>query len=348
MVINTLQKIVQNPDSLSDVEFDDYLSHIQANKLSKHEVVSFLTALSARPPDTTSIVRFVRYIENNYPNKRLLYEDKLINIVGTGGGISTFNISTTAAILASSAGAKVLKSGSYSYNSKSGSLDVIKSLGIATTSKTEIIEYLLSKIGIAFISNDAYSPFLKRLAVSIQPIPFKHIGGFVNFAGPLLCPFATDGQVTGVSNIGYLETMSHAMEELNRKNSIVVHAEMGMDEFSSIGNNHYILIDEHGLKTKDLFDHTRFSFVDKNTDMLMGGSPDYNAEYTKKILSGDIKGAASETVLLNSASILVLAGKVDSFEEGVKLLQDLINKGYAEKQFRKIVEISQVVKKGDF
>jgi anthranilate phosphoribosyltransferase len=346
MMISTLQKIVQNPDSLSDKEFDDYLSHIQENKLSKHEVVSFLTAFSARPPDSTNIVRFVRYIENNYPKKRLLCEDKLINIVGTGGGISTFNISTTAAILASSAGVKVLKSGSYSYNSKSGSLDVIKSLGIATTSKPEIIEYMLSKIGIAFISNDAYSPFLKRLAVSILPIPFKYIGGFVNIAGPLLCPYETTGQVTGVSKIEYLETMSDAMEELNRKNSIVVHAEMGMDEFSSIGNNHYIKIDKHGLKTKESFNHKRFNFVDNNVAMLMGGNPDYNADYTKKILSGKIKGAASETVLLNSASILVLAEKADSFEEGVKILQDLINKGDAEKQFRKIVEISQVVNQG--
>jgi anthranilate phosphoribosyltransferase len=346
MMINTLQKIVQNPDSLSDEEFDDYLNQIQANTLSKHEVVSFLTAFSARPPDSTSIVRFVRYIENNYPKKRLFCEDKLINIVGTGGGISTFNISTTAAILASSAGAKVLKSGSYSYNSKSGSLDIIKSLGISTTSKPEIIEYLLSKIGIAFISNDAYSPFLKRLAVSIQPIPFKYIGGFVNIAGPLLCPYETAGQVTGVSKIEYLEIMSHAMELLNRKNSIVVHAEMGMDEFSSIGKNHYIIIDEHGSKTTDSFNHTRFNFVDKNIDMLMGGSPDYNAEYTKKILSGEIKGAASETVLLNSASILLLAGKVDSFGEGVKILQDLINDGSAEKQFRKIVEVSKVVNQG--
>lgn len=346
MSARILQKLVCDPDSLTEEEFFQYLSCIENNDLSGPEVASFLTALSARPLDALSLVRFVRYINSHYPLKALPHENKLINIVGTGGGRQTFNISTTAAILASSAGAKVLKSGSYSYNSQSGSLDVLRSLGISATCDSDVIEFMLEKTGIAFLSADGYSPLLRRIAISILPIPFKHIGRFVNLAGPLLCPFSTSGQVTGVASNDVLYTLSQAMAELDRTNSIVVHADIGMDEFSSIGTNHYIYIDQRKNFHPLSCNNETFNFTGSNQSALDGSGPEHNARYTKKILSGEIEGAACETVLLNSAAVLLLAEEVNTLKEGVAISHEAIKSGIAEDHLKKVIKLSNSLGKG--
>ncbi len=192
-----LKKIIRNSDDISIEDYFSFLQKVIENKADKSEVIAFVAALSAKPLRVKDLVYFVRFIESVSPPKEILNSNQAINIVGTGGGIATFNISTTSAFIASAAGAKVLKSGSYRYNSQSGSLDVLTALGLNIHLNLQALEKMLAETGIGFINPNMYSPLLRRLAIAILPLELKDIGGFINTIGPLICPVHVKGQIRG-------------------------------------------------------------------------------------------------------------------------------------------------------
>ena len=345
MPLSVLQKVIGNSDSLQTEEYFNYLDDILHGRLSGQEVAAFLATLAAKPLNEEDIVRFVGYMDRTFPRRQLADSTNTVNIVGTGGGIETFNISTTAAFVASAAGAVVLKSGSYSYNSRSGSLDVLSALGISPTRDPHALEDMLDAIGLAFVSPDSYAPLLKRMAISILPLPFKQIGKFINTIGPMLCPYITTGQVTGVARKEHLSVLAGAMCRLERTNSVVVHAEIGMDEFSSIGNNHYIVVGKDGDMRHHACSGTGLGFQNAELKALEGGSPQTNARLLNEILCGELSGAARDTVLLNSAAMLHVAGVVSSFESGIELAKDALKSGLAKEKLRLVSNFSALTSK---
>jgi len=169
-------------------------------EIRSKSTIAFLVALAARPLTHATMVNFVSYVRRVSPRTAFAGVSSAVNIVGTGGGPSTFNISTAAAFVASAAGATVVKSGSRAYNSASGSMDVLRALGVTLPTDAVEAARMLARTGLSFVSESHSSPVLRRLVMSVLPLSFRDVGGFINTVGPFLCPYEVSGQVFGVAH----------------------------------------------------------------------------------------------------------------------------------------------------
>ncbi len=334
-----LKKITSATTEPGKEEFYTFLDRVMQGSTSRQEVAAFLAGISARPLSKESMINFVSYIQNLSPTQMLAGSEGAVNIVGTGGGIKTFNISTAAAIVASACGAKILKSGSTAYNSQCGSLDVLRALHIPPVkSKTELSE-MIQELGIGFIPSSHYSILLQRLAAIIAPLAFRDIAGFINKVGPLLCPYHVSAQVIGVSQPEYLNIFGEAIAQLDCSKTLLVQAEIGMDEFSSIGTNYCRLID-NSVQSFTL-PNTSDQMSQESINQLTGGDSSTNTAILRDILSGNRKGAARDTVILNSAALLYMSGITQTIDLGIQRANDAIDQGKAMDQLRNIINWGQ-------
>jgi anthranilate phosphoribosyltransferase len=330
-----LRELIGGSTPPEQSEFHAFLDRVMRNEASKSEVVAFLAGLSARPLAPENVKHFVSYYFQMSPAKSLEGSEGAVNIVGTGGGLGTFNISTAVAFVASAAGARVLKSGSAAYSSQCGSLDVLDALGIAMPASESELSDMLGELGIGFVPASHYGPLLKQLIAKTLPLPFRDIAGFVNTIGPLLCPYRVSAQLIGVGRLEHLEVFSEVLSRSNPPKTLLVHAHLGLDEFCSIGVNYCRLIHN---------DVQRFSLFSRNLGFgggspanLKGGTVRENVAILRDVLSGRRKGEARDTVVLNSAALLFLAGVSPSIEDGIQRAAITINDGKAIRHLERVV-----------
>ena len=334
-----LKKLINNSEALPDDEYREFMRKIFGKTISDVAVAAFIAALSAKKATVHDVVSFVQSVLSIAPKIRVGRSDQAINIAGTGGGIATFNVSTTAAFIASAAGTTIIKSGSYRYNSKCGSNEVLKALGLNLNLSLEKFNTMIEELNIGFVNPDLYSPVLKRMAITIQPLQLQEIGQFINMVGPFLCPVQVNAQLIGVPHRPLLDVMGQAAQKLNYKNTAVCWAEIGMDELSSIGNNHVLEI--NGRVRNHVFGPERFGFQNSDPQKLAGGDPHYNAELIRAILKGKIKDEKRDTAALNSAYLLYLSKKTDDLESGLEASMAVLENGMAYKKLEKAVLFSK-------
>lgn len=332
-----LRKITSGTLEASKEEFYTFLDRVMDGDLSRQEVSAFLAGLSARPLSTECILNFVSYVRDLSPPELLPDSEGAVNIVGTGGGIKTFNISTAAAIVASAAGAKILKSGSTAYNSQCGSLDVLRALKVPMLNGKAELADMVRELGIGFIPSSHYCKLFQQLAAMVVPLAFRDVAGFVNKVGPLLCPYQVSAQIIGVSQHAYLSIFSAAVSQLKCPKTLLVRAEIGMDEFSSIGLNHCRLVDGQ-VKSFTFPDTVEGEVSEKSIAQLAGGNISDNTKILHDILKGKRTGIARETVILNSGALLYMAGITPSIDLGIQRASDAIDQGKAKRQLEHIID----------
>lgn len=318
-----------------------FLERLEKNRISRNQALEFLYAMQDRALDCDTMLPFVRHIRKHYPCRQTSRSAVVVNIVGTGGGRSTFNISTTAAFVAAASGAVVIKSGSSSYTSRCGALDLLEAMGINLNISFEQFEHMIAEIGLGFVNPAWYAPILRRLAVAILPETFKTVGGFVNVAGPLLSPVDVGGRLIGVKSSELIDSMAECIHRLGMCNAIVCWSDQGMDEFCSVGNNYFRRVTEDGVGPLE----TDFAGPanDRHLVELEGGTPMQNAAITQSILEGAIQGVKLETVLRNAAYILVLANQAQTIDQGMAMAAEAIRSGRA----RKILEQARRFSSGE-
>lgn len=336
--MSLLREIIRNKTGIKYEEYADYLNSLLDDRSKKSTLTALMAALSAKPLNIDDIVNLVKFVEHESPKQDLSVSDKVINIVGTGGGIASFNISTTATFVAAAAGAMVLKSGSYSYNSKCGSLDLLAKLGINLNTSRESLESMLEELNIGFVSPQMYPPVLRRIAVSVIPLTLREIGGIINTIGPLICPFRVHGQICGVRSHQLVPLFAQALQSLEMKNSISVWSEIGLDEFSAIGINHYSMVKEQ--LTTHRFDPAEFAMNHSNPVEISGGTPEQNIEIMHSILKGKDTTAARDTVVVNAAFMLLLSGQYQSIQDAIIAAKSAINSGSAFQLLQNVIEFS--------
>ncbi|MGH8625744.1 MAG: AMP-binding protein [Gammaproteobacteria bacterium] len=276
------------------------------------------------------------------PNDRLLshaplqFDLSFFDIFASAAGSATFNVSTAVAFVASAAGAKVLKSGSAAYNSSCGSLDVLRALEIPMPEDEAMLADMVCEFGIGFIPASRYTVLLRRMAAIVLPLAFRDVAGFVNTVGPLLCPYQVSVQMIGVSRFEHLDVFSDAVIRLACAKTLLVQAEIGMDELCSIGDNHCRLIDG-GVQSFTL-SAERLGFSGGAASQLAGGDVTLNAVILREILTGRRKGAARDTVVLNSGALLFVAGITPSIEAGIQRCAEAIDDGKAFGQLERLIE----------
>ncbi|MBI3896784.1 MAG: hypothetical protein HY308_00640 [Gammaproteobacteria bacterium] len=341
METKLLRQLLHDSTRVGPDDYADYLAQIEQGRVSAAEIVAFLTALSTKPLQTYDVLQFLRYLRATQA-PLVLRGAPAVNIVGTGGGPATFNISTTASLVASAAGVRVIKSGSRAYKSVSGALDAVEGLGLRTVDSPAEVEAMLNAVGIAFTGVGVYPKLPLKIAKTIFPLSLRTIGGFINKIGPLLCPFALRGQLTGVSNERDMAVLREAACELGLQRYWFAHCRNGMDELASVADA--LLVSTHSDKgTVEPLSPQVLGLHSGALETLLVGSKADSRAMVEAVLVGVAPRAAIETVALNAAFVAWIAsGESIVLRAEIARMIELIRDGHVHQHLLRLRAFPQV------
>lgn len=253
--------------------------------------------------------------------------------VGTGSdGAGTFNISTASAILASACGIPMAKHGNRASSSPCGSADVVEALGIPRPDDPELIRRHLDTQGFAFI----HAPHFN--------LGFANIGGLrrtlgmrtlFNLFGPLLNPVFPKYRLIGVYAVDRMKTTAEILHLLGTENAMVVCSEDGLDEISIAAPTNVLHLKNGKMETYTIAPEDA-GLPRATLDEIRSGSAAENAQTIRDVLSGVERGPKRDTVLLNTAAVLMVAGATDSLKSGTEKIAEVIDSGAATRQLERI------------
>ena len=304
-------------------------------KCGEVEIAGFLTALAAKGETAAEIAGMARALRDHAVPVRPTSKP-VIDIVGTGGdGQSTFNISTTAAIVTAGAGVAVAKHGNRAITSKCGSADLLAGLGVKIDAAPAIIERCIDEAKIGFMFAPSHHPAMKYVQPIRKALGFRTV---FNVLGPLANPAGVTTLIVGVAKPYLLELMGQALKQLGATRAMVVHGD-GMDEFSICGPT-----DIFELRNKQLSSHTvdysDYGIRRARVKELKGESLADNVSITEGILDGSVSGPRRDAVVFNAAAAIMIAGAAAGLEEGIAWANESIDSGKARGALAKLVEIS--------
>jgi anthranilate phosphoribosyltransferase len=248
----------------------------------------------------------------------------LVDTCGTGGGtLSTFNISTAAAMLAAGAGVRIAKHGNRSFTSRSGSADVLEALGVRIETTPAVMERALTDAGITFM----FAPLLHPAMRHVGPIRRElAIPTVMNIVGPLANPARAGRQVVGVADANRVDLIAGALALLGTTRALVVHGAPGMDEVSPLGPTLVREVRDGSVQTWTI-DPAIAGYDGIVPEDLHGGEPAENAALIEQVLRGGGPPAARAAVVLNAAAAIYVADLAPSFERAVEDARSALERG---------------------
>ncbi|HXS34444.1 MAG TPA: anthranilate phosphoribosyltransferase [Solirubrobacterales bacterium] len=307
------------------------LAEIMAGNGSEVQTAAFLIALRAKGetvPELVGLARTMRSLAAPVSTSRT----DLIDTAGTGGGPSTFNISTTAALVAAAAGCAVAKHGNRSNSSRCGSADLLEALGVNIELEPEQVGRCIDEVGFGFM----FAPRHHQAMAHVVPVR-KALGvrTIFNFLGPLTNPAGAPRQLLGVSDRHYQETIAEALVGLGSVRAMVVTADDGVDEISISARTRVIEVDR-GSTEERFVEPGDFGFAEAEPEYVAGGTPEENAAASRAVLGGEA-GPRRHLVLLNAGAAIYVGGKAESLAEGVESAVSALDSGAARELLERLV-----------
>jgi anthranilate phosphoribosyltransferase len=259
----------------------------------------------------------------------------VLDIVGTGGdGAQTVNISTAAAILAASGGARVAKHGNRAFSSLAGSADVLEALGVKIDLSAEKVKQCIDEIGIGF----CFAPNFHPMTHKLRPLR-KQLGvpTTFNLLGPLLNPAKAAHIVLGVMHPTLMPVIAGALKEIGTECSIVVNGN-GLDEISCLGPTQIIKVENNTLEEM-ILDPIELGFSLCKLDDLKGGTATDNAQIILNVLAGQ-RGPIADNIILNAAAGLWIYGLYPSINDAIPAAAENLYNGSALKLLKRWAEFS--------
>lgn len=325
-----------NKENLSYEEAKAVMNEIMSGEASDVQKSAYLTALTMKGETIDEITGSAEEMRNHAV--QLSHEGDVLEIVGTGGDKSdSFNISTTSSLVIASAGVSVAKHGNRAASSKSGAADVLESLGVNITISPQKSAELLQNIGICFLFAQSYHTAMKYVGSIRKELGIRTI---FNILGPLANPASANLQVMGVYDESLVEPLAKVLSNLGVKRALVVYGQDRLDEISASAETSVCEVKDGTFKSYTISPE-QFGLTRCKKEELTGGTPDENAAITKAVLAGE-QGARRTAVVLNAGAGLYVAGKADSIEAGVRLAEELIDSGKAEKKLEEFVKYSNM------
>ena len=312
--------------NLEAAEAEAVFNRFMDGSASQVQMAAFLTALGAKGIASAEIAGGVRALRTAMVTIPARGVDTLVDTCGTGGGtVTTFNISTAAALVAAGAGVRIAKHGNRSFSSKSGSADVLEALGVRIELTPEEMERVLDDIGIVFMFAPLLHPAMRHVGPVRRELGFPTI---MNILGPLTNPAGVTRQVVGVADPSLMGTIAAALRELGHRRALVVHGEPGMDELSPLG------VTSVAELTGDDIREYAVTPEDLGVDLgdvagLAGGEPAENAVLIERVLSGDEQGSARSATVLNAGAAIYVAEEAATLKEGVVTAERALDTGAA-------------------
>jgi anthranilate phosphoribosyltransferase len=307
------------------------LAEIMEGRSSDVQTGAFLIALRAKGetvPELVGLARTMRALATPVQTAR----EDLVDTAGTGGGPSTFNVSTTAALVAAGAGCAVAKHGNRSNTSRCGSADLLEALGVGIELGPEQVGRCIDEVGFGFMFAPRHHAAMAHVVPARKALGVRTI---FNFLGPLTNPAGAQRQLLGVSDRHYQETIAEALLGLGSSRALVVAAEDGVDELSISARTRVIEVADGG--TEEWFvEPGEIGLERAKLKDVAGGSPEENAAASRAVLSGE-RGPRRDLVLLNAAAAIYVGGLAGSLGEAVEKATAAVDDGAAAELLERLI-----------
>jgi anthranilate phosphoribosyltransferase len=310
-----------------DLTADDaaaVLGRIMAGEVSQAQIAGFLIGLRTKGESIEEIIGFARTMRSLATPVAHASPGELLDTAGTGGGRTSFNVSTTAALIAAGAGCPVAKHGNRSATSLSGSADLLEALGARIDLAPDAVARCIDEAGFGFM----FAPSHHQATRFVVPVR-KQLGvrTIFNFLGPLTNPAGAGRQLIGVSDPTFTEVIAGALAGLGAARALIVTSEDGMDELSAAAPTRVIEVGA-GETCRYTVTPAELGIQIVAGDGVPGGTPAENAMTTREILAGR-SGAAREMSLINGGAAIYAAGRAETIAHGVELARAAIDDGSA-------------------
>jgi anthranilate phosphoribosyltransferase len=324
--------------SLTLDEAAGVMDEIMEGKATAAQLGAFITALSIKGETADEIAGLAGVMRAKAIQVNV--NGPVLDVVGTGGdGQNTFNISTSAAIVAAAAGLRVAKHGNRAASSKCGSADVLERLGVKIDLSAGQVQKCIQEAGIGFMFAAAFHPAMKYAAGPRREIGIRSV---FNVLGPLTNPAHAEYQVIGVPNIELAEKMVQAVISLKTKHALIVYGLNGIDEISVTDSSLIWEVKDRKLASMRRINPEDFGLQRSAKDDICGGTPEENAQAILGIFAGQL-GPRRDVVVINAAAALVAGERVETLNSGVVLAQELIDCGKALAKLKELIKVSQRV-----
>ncbi|MDP6560751.1 MAG: anthranilate phosphoribosyltransferase [Candidatus Binatia bacterium] len=340
MIKNVLSKLTRN-QNLSQPEIFELIGGIGKDEITEVQIAGFLVGLLMKGPTVEEVSYIAKAMRANCKQIHPKVEGRLIDMCGTGGGLTTFNVSTANTILTAAAGIPVAKHGSRSISSSSGSADALEALGVQIDLTPEQGEKLIEEIGIGFLYAPNFHPVMLKVLGPEDQLGIKTI--FFTIIGPLINPADAKCHLLGVYQPELVPMAADILVELDFTHAMVVHGLDGLDEISILGKTSVAevkqgKVNKYEIEPED-FDLKRCSIED-----VAGGDPQYNADTIRNLYAGKDEGPHRDFLILNNGAALYIGGLTDSLEEGIKKAKENLASGTATRKLEEFIERSNAVK----
>jgi anthranilate phosphoribosyltransferase len=326
--------------NLTAQEAYDVVELLQADELTDPQIAGFLAALTTKGPTTDEIAGIAEGMRDNCELIRPEVHGTLIDTCGTGGGYSTYNVSTTVSIIAAAEGIPVAKHGSRSISSQSGSADVLEELGVDIDLDPERAEQVIEDVGLAFLFAPNFHPLMAKVLPVENQLQVKTV--FYTLIGPLINPAGTRSQLLGVYQPELVRMVGDVLATMEFDHGLVVHGMDGLDELSPTGRSSVAEVRDGEVERYDVAPED--VGLDRcELEDLAGGTPDRNAEIIRGVLAGEERGPKRDIAVFNAGGALYVGGKADSLADGVELAEQSIDEGRAEAQLEALIRSTNEV-----
>ncbi|MCC8351367.1 anthranilate phosphoribosyltransferase [Bacillus sp. AF23] len=317
--------------TLTAVEAEALMNMMMTAEMTPSEMGGILSILAHRGETAEELAGFVKAMRTHALTVDGLHD--VVDTCGTGGdGISTFNISTASAIVASAAGAKIAKHGNRSVSSKSGSADVLEELGIPIQTTPEEVRISIETNNMGFLFAPLYHSSMKHVAGTRKELGFRTI---FNLLGPLSNPLRAKRQVIGVYSAEKAGLMASALEMFQPKHVLFAASRDGLDELSVTSPTDVIEIKD-GERREYTVSPEDFGFKNGRLEDIQVQSPTESAHLIQNIFENKSSRSALYITAFNAGAAIYTAGIAETLKEGTELALETIVSGGAAAQLNRL------------
>jgi anthranilate phosphoribosyltransferase len=319
-----LAALVTQKYPISEEVWGDFWDRLRARELHPGEALAVICALTTRTPDGPTISALLQSLRSR--NEQPAAPSRTtVNIVGTGGGPSTFNLSTASAFVAAAMGARVIKTGSRAYASRTGSVDLLDRLGMPQTTSYAQTEEMLETYGMACAGAFVYPKELRILARQILPFDMKTMGRFFNVVGPFLAAVPVTTQITGVSDHSVLETFRQLAASDPSRDFWICSNSIGCDELLSITpSDVYASAEDRSF----VLDPAELGLADRTFDDLLPVTDlDATVDHFLALIGGDGPVGAIDSIRLNAGALAINCGVAADWPQALELAAETMRAG---------------------
>jgi anthranilate phosphoribosyltransferase len=316
-------ELVASGKDLTVGQAQGVLREIMSDGVGDAQTAAFLIALRTKGETVDELTGLARTMRE-FAVPVDVSGDDLLDTAGTGGGLPTFNVSTTAAFVAAGGGCRVAKHGNRSTTSLCGSADLIEALGARIDLGPEAVSECIEEVGFGFMFAPRYHEATRHVVPVRKALGVRTI---FNFLGPLTNPAGASRQLIGVADPAYLELMAKALIGLGCSHALLVSSEDGMDEVSIAAETKAVEVSPEGINYY-MISPEQVGLERGEPESVLGGTPEQNAGIARAVLGGE-QGARRALVAINAGAALLVGGRVATLEEGVRLAEQTIDSGAA-------------------